>query len=225
MNFSKDDLIAFQEENDRVFNELNKSNSLDSVEAVTTGFLNRLSTSFDHFVKEKRVSVDCEESCSFCCQYNRVEVFLVELLVISAFIKRVFNEKQIDNVKNKLLRSTPELKNPDATDNKIQNGYYRKCALLEDDRCMIYNLRPINCRHFHSIDAHLCETRYNNPSPDIFDPADIKLKRRMHALIAGFEDAFIKSGFEMVRYELNQSLLALLDDPMFMEDWYSARAT
>jgi len=56
------------------------------------------------------------------------------------------------------------------------------------------------------------------------DPADIKLKRRMHAIIAAFEDAFIRSGFRMVRHELNQALFSILGNPAMLKEWYNSKS-
>jgi len=53
MNFSRDDLIAFQEENDRIFSEISESKNLDALDQITTGFMNRLSQSFEQLEKVK----------------------------------------------------------------------------------------------------------------------------------------------------------------------------
>ncbi len=49
---------------------------------------------------------------------------------------------------------------------------------------------------------------------------DLDLKQKLHAAIAGFEDTFKQAGFEMIRYELNQALDVILDDPKIRENWF-----
>ena len=172
---------------------------------------------FEYEIQQSSVKIACSQGCSYCCRHNRVEVFIFEVFVIVDYINRTFSKKRIDQLIDSLRSTVLAVSNETAT---IHSHYFKKCVLLENDQCLVYDVRPINCRQFHSIDLSLCEKKFNNPSFPVKDPSDKKLRRRLHAVIAGFEDAFVQKRFDMTRYELNQALLTLLEDPNLMQDLF-----
>jgi hypothetical protein len=57
------------------------------------------------------------------------------------------------------------------------------------------------------------------PATDIPVAVYPDLNQKLHAAIAGFEDAYIQAGFEMKRYELNQLLYEVLIEPGIRDNW------
>jgi Fe-S-cluster containining protein len=222
MSFSREDLAAFQAEADRTGDALRLSKCYQDINAVTHSFMNRLSIAFEGFRKQHDIHISCRSGCDYCCRYNRVEVFTLEAFAIVDFIHRSFNDRQIEDLKKALVHPSQPARAL-GHDRKVGGSYYRQCAFLSEGRCSIYEIRPFNCRQFHSIDVHLCEQKFLDPSRQVDDPADIKLRRRLHALIAAYEEAMARAGYKTVRNELNQAVDAMLNDPDVMDEWMKTR--
>jgi Fe-S-cluster containining protein len=216
LKFSKDAVIIFEEESKKISHELAKSGEPYSVIQIVTDFFNRLSVSFENQQAKENIPIACREGCSFCCRDNTVKVFLPEVLAIANFLNESFDETRLENVKKKLRLAVLKTK---GSSGKGIGRIYQQCALLEGNQCSIYEIRPSNCRQFHSLDLKWCENKYINPAANIPDTTDPDLKQKLHGAIAGFEDAFKQAGFAMKRYELNQLLSAVLDDPVIVKNW------
>jgi len=224
MNFSKEDFIVFDRENKKLYGDLLLSNGISDVNRITCDFMNRVSTVFDEFLRQNRVTIACRAGCCYCCRYNRVEIFLIEAFAIVNYINQQFNRQQIDALK-KLLAEPIQPERQLRSNKTLSATYYRQCAFLQEGECRIYAVRPLNCRVFHSMDDRLCEKKFLDPKSSVADPADIRLKRRLHALMAAYEAAFLRMGYNMVRNELNQAVDALLDEPAVIEEWIKTKTS
>jgi Fe-S-cluster containining protein len=217
LKFSKDAVIIFAEEVKKIGQELAKSVEPYSISRTVTDFYNRLSVLFEEQQTKNNIPIVCQAGCSFCCRNNRVEVFYPEVLTIAGFLNSSLDESRLTKIKNK-LRQTVQKR--EGSSGRLHHPVYHQCALLEDNRCSIYEMRLANCRQFHSLNVQWCENKYINPAADIPDLADPVLKQKLHAAIAAFEEAFKQAGIEMVRYELNQVLYLLLDDLEIRGNWF-----
>lgn len=217
LKFSRDAVIIFADEIKKIGQELTKSVEPDSICRTVTNFFVRLSVLFEEQQAKENISIACQAGCSFCCRNNRVEVFYPEVLAIAAYLKCSLTESSLTKIKNKLRQA---IQKREGSSDKPDHLVYHQCTLLEDNQCSIYEMRPANCRQFHSLNVTWCENKYINPAADIPELADPDLKQKLHAAIAGFEDAFKQAGFEMIRYELNQALFAILDDRGIKENWF-----
>jgi len=217
IKFSNKAIAIYSEESRIISHELENPENPSYINLMTASFFRRLSALFEEQKNIKNIPVACKEGCSFCCRDNKVEVFFPEVLAIAGNLIQTCSEISLEKIKNRLRQTVQKTGN--SSSGKIHR-VYRQCALLEDHRCSIYEIRPANCRQFHSLNVKWCENKYINPAANIPDMADPDLKQKLHAAIAGLEDAFTRAGFEMIRYELNQALFALLDDPVIGENWF-----
>jgi Fe-S-cluster containining protein len=220
LKFSTDAIIIFAEESKIIGHELAKSGDPHYINNIVTNFYNLLSALFKKEQEKENIPIACREGCSFCCRDNTVEVFIPEVLAIADFLNESFDETHLEKVKNSLRQT---VQNTEGLSGKVPYRVYRKCALLQNNRCSIYEMRPANCRQFHSLDIKWCENKYMYLATDIPDAVYPDLKQKLHAAIAGFEDAYIQAGFEMKRYELNQLLYEVLIEPGIMENWLNNR--
>jgi Fe-S-cluster containining protein len=220
LKFSTDATIIFAEESKKIGYELAKSGDSHYNNYIVTNFYNRLSVLFKKEQEKENFPIACREGCSFCCRDNTVEVFLPEVLAIADFVNESFDEAHLEKVKNSLQQTVQKTK---GSFGKGPYRVYRKCAFLQKNRCSIYEMRPANCRQFHSFDIKWCENKYMYPATDIPVAVYPDFKQKLHAAIAGFEDAYIQAGFEMKRYELNQLLYEVLIEPGIRENWLNSR--
>jgi len=83
---------------------------------------------FDKIVQKYSAEMKCKEGCSKCC-YTDISIFEVE----SARIKEWFSQQNTETQKElKLLWAS-----------KNESG---ACSFLYNDRCTIYEARPVICR-------------------------------------------------------------------------------
>jgi len=118
----------------------------------------------DQLVNEGLQSSDkkpaCKSSCYYCCTYP-VPVGILELKYIVGKLNQMPRDKQ------KIIQNTIDIafKSLDVSQNelveatksgKIQN-YRAICPFLYNQNCIIYNLRPTNCRTHFSSNVNLCQ--------------------------------------------------------------------
>ena len=216
LKFSKDEITIYRDECDRIQKELGRSKESNNINICVTNFFHRISALCEDLIHKNKIQIACKDGCSFCCRNNRVEVFFPEIVTISDFLIQTHSNPSLERIKRKLHQ---RLFQSGESSVDIPSSYHRECAFLENDRCSIYNVRPANCRQFHSIDVKVCEDKFHNPSTELKVPVNPELQTKLHAVIAGFEDGFIQAGFKMIRYELHQALLAVLDDPEIIDNW------
>lgn len=108
-----------------------------------------------HFAKY----TSCKKGCSGCCHIY-MDCTAIEAELIREYILKKFNEKQIISLNNKIketIDQIPEYKEIlEAIDkNDLINKYGDKhlpCIFLsEDNSCLIYEVRPFNCRKLTSF--------------------------------------------------------------------------
>ena len=82
------------------------------------------------------------------------------------------------------------------------------CPLLHQGRCLIYELRPLECRGFDSHDVNKCIAAYSSPGshPGCTIPHTSNLKSGCHALTLGILKGLDDAGLPISAYELLHAL-------------------
>lgn len=118
-----------------------KSLKLDNFEIIDKIY--KYMNNYNAFVKTFTV---CKQNCGACCHIH-VSLTYIEAKYITIINKKIkMNDKKI---------------NFNTYISNIESGKYdKKCPFLNNqDDCSIYNLRPFNCRTFHTLDdPKLCAT-------------------------------------------------------------------
>lgn len=95
----------------------------------------------------------CRDGCAWCC-YLLVSVAAPEALVIAEHLRATLSAEALDIVTARVVAL-------DAVTHALsaQERFNQRlpCALLVDNRCSIYAVRPIMCRGWTSYDAAQCE--------------------------------------------------------------------
>lgn len=125
-----------------------------------------------HFAKY----VTCKKGCSGCCHIY-MDCTAIEAELIREYILENFNEKQIMCLNNKIKETIDQI--PEHEDilkasnkNDLINKYGDKhlpCIFLsEDNSCLIYEVRPFNCRKLISFSKNTdCMERESIVRPNI----------------------------------------------------------
>jgi Fe-S-cluster containining protein len=114
--------------------------------------------------------VSCKKSCSACCYHWAEDIYSFESALMAKEVKNKFPQK-IDQIIEKcegdiaIFESILKNLKGDESEEYILNLFYqenRACPLLEDDRCIIYENRPLTCRSFFSrSDPELCSPKHS----------------------------------------------------------------
>ena len=118
--------------------------NIDNFESVSSylAFLNKIKELTDNIRSEYPDEINCIEGCCDCCN----NVFIINISIIEGFylqngFKQLDNEKQA-YIKDKILKIKKHIEqNPD-------NKERLECPLLIENRCALYNYRPVICRTF-----------------------------------------------------------------------------
>jgi hypothetical protein len=157
--------------------------------------------------------LSCTAGCFWCC-FLRVKVTPLEVLCIADYVRGRFGKGVIASLKRRLA----------ATDAVTRGmGAYQRacteevCPLLVDAKCLVYPVRPISCRIYHSLDVSNCEA----PLDD--DGRCIKVRDDICGLGAGVSDGLTKGlrALELQPHhlELTAGLRMALDEPALAEQW------
>jgi Fe-S-cluster containining protein len=127
----------------------------------------KIRNDIDNYVGQQKNC--CEIGCSFCC-YQTIEVFNIEINDIKDFLLNKIDEETRNKIRLNIIEyfhffdsNTPNnkiLDYGDLIDNfqDISLTKKTKCPLLIDNKCRIYDGRPIACRiHIVEEDPNLCE--------------------------------------------------------------------
>ncbi len=149
--------------------------------------------------EEYNPPLDCREACWYCCCHPQILVSVPELLRIVDLVRRTFTEEQIAELKTRAQAYTAQLQGRTLASLAKQTPI--PCPLLVNERCSVYEARPLECRAYNSMDANACRKDYEDASSSIplfslvKDAADGALVGSVQALRAlGLNDAVVDLG-------------------------------
>lgn len=154
--------------------------------------------------------IACKSGCSYCCN-ARVEASAPEVFrVVDEILSRP--QAEIETVVDRLREHVA------ANVGKSVWKQRTPCPFLEDDRCSIYDIRPVGCRTAHSLDLSACQTG----SATL--PMSLDCVLAAEALIQGTVEAYRQVGLDATRYEFVSALLHALTDREAKVQWQKGQA-
>ncbi len=94
----------------------------------------------------------CRAGCMHCCVSREIHASPMEVL-------RIFDDLADCSEDSKARireRAAAQTRDKDADHAAGRPLALHPCPLLEDDRCSVYDVRPLVCRGFNSFDADMC---------------------------------------------------------------------
>jgi hypothetical protein len=156
----------------------------------------------------------CRAGCAFCCYLPTVLVTAAEAVHLAAWLQAHCTAEELTTIRQRL---TERLKVHTSTPTQGQRP--TPCALLQDERCMAYAVRPLKCRGWTSLQREACERAYGHSSAASPVPADAYAFIMGNAVLNGLSDSVSQSGLDGGSYDLTHALLCVLDVPDAMERW------
>ena len=152
----------------------------------------------------------CRPGCSHCCN-GFVAATTVEVLHVVASLP----PDGRDHARNAIGAAAAATR--DATPEQ-RLAMVTPCVFLADDRCSVYEARPIVCRTAVSLDAGACSRVHRDLSGEAIPKpvAWVTMRRAYHVALAG---ALKQAGLSYRAYEYNAALAALIAAPDATARW------
>jgi Fe-S-cluster containining protein len=180
----------------------------DAATALTKSY-NRYDNLIAKAIADSPTKPACKAGCAFCCHY-KVEVRAHEMLVIKDYMDKTFSAERIQTVLADAKANAAIIRTITPEQHLTTN---LKCALLQDNQCSIYPVRPFRCRNFHSTDADACAQSHS-------DPGNMEIVTGMIETVAmyadahtqGFEAAAEQTGRDPRIYDFNTALIEVFTE-------------
>lgn len=164
----------------------------------------------------------CKAGCAFCCHY-KVEARAHEMLLIRDYMGKTFTAEKIQTVLAEAKANAAIIRSITSEQHLTTN---LKCALLQDNQCSIYPVRPFRCRNFHSTDANACEQSHNDPhNMEIATGMIEDVAMYADAHTQGFEAAAEHTGRDARIYDFNTALIEVFTEPNALKRYKTGKKT
>jgi Fe-S-cluster containining protein len=147
---------------------------------------------------EYRPALDCKAGCSYCCRKPNVLASVPEIANIARFVKENFSadgRRDLEERARRYRKQTEGRRVEDPTNESVP------CPLLIDDRCSVYEVRPLICRGYNSTNVDVCRRAHSDATvlvptfallKDVTSGATVGAAQQLHA--AGVNDAMVDLG-------------------------------
>jgi len=155
------------------------------------------------------VDIACTDGCSYCC-HLRVEIRPHDAFVLAHHVRTKLDAAQRARIVARLeenLRRIAAL----SREQHVRAGI--RCALLDDDRCSVYEARPATCRKYHSVSVESCRNAFEDSSAALTgDIEHEQVRLAGNAVALGYAKGLEDAGYDATLYELHDALHRALTD-------------
>jgi len=151
---------------------------------------------------EYRPSLDCQQGCSFCCRKPGILVSIPELLRIVTCLDAKSREAVAVRAREYVARMA-------GRDVHAATSESVPCPLLVDDRCSVYEKRPLVCRGYNSTSVDACRHAHGNAHALV--PIFAMLKDATDGATVGMVAALAGVGLSSAMLDLGHALHLVLD--------------
>jgi Fe-S-cluster containining protein len=159
----------------------------------------------------------CKKGCSWCCRFQ-VSVTAPEIFRIADYVRENFSAEQLAALQARLGQVVGQTRGMESQTRALSGV---SCALLVDDACSVYPVRPLICRGYNSTDAGVCEEATSKAGVKILCYAT---QRAIYdGTASGLIDGLSRVGCAGETYDLCGALLIVLQEPKTVEDWLAGK--
>lgn len=158
-------------------------------------------------------AIACRAGCSYCCRALAVSVSLPEIFLLKHHIDSLPPEESAP-IRQRVAAANAQTR---GHTNRERLAQHEPCPLLVDQRCSVYDVRPVSCRAAVSVDAEACRRAYEGERVSIGIPSGYMdaLKSTSLMLLAAMSAA----NLECRTYELNAALDIALQEHDVEQRW------
>ena len=184
------------------------------IDIMTTGMLPQADRTVAEFAAAAGAAkIQCRSGCTFCCHQN-IDVTIPEAILVALRL-----------AKDAAPRADAVLEAADlfaGLDDEARIATGRPCPMLVEDRCSVYEIRPLACRSFASPNADNCRAALDSvKAGNGVMPAEVYVV--LQFLCNGEQSATLgvcrDLGLQADIVELTQTVAAILRDPQLVTRW------
>lgn len=162
-NYLGENILFNENETNKIYDDISSilmSEIYNKELSVSKGkeLLNKIYSLYDKGNEQFEKYASCKKGCGACCCLY-VDCTAIEAELIRDYIQANFTDHDKDILMSKIKDLLSIIPSPDEVkkDAKITSNHLSKqipCAFLSDEKaCLIYPVRPFNCRKFLSISS------------------------------------------------------------------------
>lgn len=165
----------------------------------------------------------CSAGCAWCCYIGFASISLPEAVAIATHLREEADDEMRARVEARIDAAI------EAAEGLSPEARWRArepCPFLDVDQgtCRVYEVRPLRCRGWNSLDAEACEASYRQRDETIDVPSN-----RLRFVLGtsteeGQADAFDAAGRDARRGEIAQAVRLALDEPSLAGRWAQGEA-
>jgi Fe-S-cluster containining protein len=142
----------------------------------------------------------CQAGCAYCCRKPGVLVTLPELLRLLHHVEGLDAEARSSVVE----RSSAYVAALDGRSFDVPTNDSIPCPLLLNERCSVYDVRPLVCRGYNSTDAAACRRAHDDGRHGV--PIFAPLKDVTDGASVGVVEALAEAGRDEGMFDLGTAL-------------------
>jgi hypothetical protein len=159
----------------------------------------------------------CRAGCGHCC-HQVVGATAPEALAIYEHLRTTRTPDELAQVVTRIREAEERSR---GLTSEERTSPELPCPFLEEERCTVYEVRPLACRGKTSLDAAACERTLRDPEAraaylegSLTVPCYVEPLRAFHAVTAGMQLALHElHGLRTAPLELKAAMRILVDDP------------
>jgi Fe-S-cluster containining protein len=159
--------------------------------------------------------IACRAGCSFCC-HLRVLTTIPEVLRIAGYLQQELQDGALRAIKDRTARHRAATAGRNAAERRRLR---LACPLLVDGMCLAYEVRPLSCRGWNSIDVSVCESDFHDPSQVIKVPVYGPQYEVSSFIQLGLDQGLDAVGLQHDRVELPEALEIALETDDVANRW------
>jgi len=174
-------------------------------------------------IKQKdppRHPIACKKGCSFCCRMFRTHVMPTEVIQITEFLQRTFRKGALASIRDRIIEldeKTRGMSMQKRADSRLA------CALLTENRCGVYPVRPLRCRAYNSFDKKRCQLLYETGDLETNISYYHPQREIPFFVQTGIRAAIHASGYDSTILDLTAALRIALKIPNVGEQWLKGK--
>jgi Fe-S-cluster containining protein len=155
----------------------------------------------------------CKKGCSWCC-FLRVKVTPLEILCMIDYLQSNLKPVELSAFRHRLADTDKTTRGM----NGSQRVYAKKiCPLIVENECLVYPVRPIACRTYHSLDMSDCESSLSD------DQRSLRISPKIFGIgmgiLTGLTEGLQIVGLQAPMLELIAGLRMAMDEPRLTRKW------
>ena len=158
----------------------------------------------------------CAKQCFYCCHLTTIAVAIPEVLAVAEHVKRTATPDELDALRRRIDEFIVET---NRLSGEERERFRFPCPLLAEGDCSVYEVRPLACQGWNSLDVSKCREDFFNPERDVVAPVSRPQVENSWKLRAGMYLGLRRAGLKGERVDFIPALKIAMDGPDGLRRW------